>query len=475
MRFPFASASFSSRQTKNSRYINKKAFPRNAFSPQGAAMEQRISRTKKAAFWLIALVLVLGFIEICAFAACRKLIPSRIANRAEFKSAKDYVAAYRKAMLKRANRAGPSQAVGQTRDAGEGATRTRMFHQRLGWDYPRNMQYRDDQGVRYAHGPLGERSACRGFPTAAAAVYGDSFTYCSDVEDCATWETFLAEFIGAAVLNFGVAGYGTDQALLKYEINEAGVSAPVVMLGILPDDINRVVSVFRTFYAPEDMVGLTKPRFVVGAQGFELKENPLARPQDASKLEDPAFVEELGRSDYWYQEDMNRPRFGFPYILTLTRWRKVILDHFLFGLAAVGQDRGRPVYPGNLFDQPEPLAIMRHITDRFVQTAVGRGATPVIVIMAHKELVQETMKFGRSRAEPLLVHLKSRGYNYIDLIGDIAAMRASKADLANWFHEHATAEGNRVIAKIIADYLCRRGLAQCGSAEPPGLQGRTNK
>jgi hypothetical protein len=32
-------------------------------------------------------------------------------------------------------------------------------------------------------------------------------------------------------------------------------------------------------------------------------------------------------------------------------------------------------------------------------------------------------------------------------------MRPSKMDLENWYQGHATAEGNRVLANILADYL----------------------
>jgi hypothetical protein len=73
--------------------------------------------------------------------------------------------------------------------------------------------------------------------------------------------------------------------------------------------------------------------------------------------------------------------------------------------------------------------------------------------MAHKELIRETMTLGKSRAAPLTDHLKKKGYPFIDLIVEIAALNPSRKDLDLWYDEHATPEGNRMTAGLIAGRL----------------------
>ncbi len=417
-------------------------------------MDSRLSAAKKIAFWAVMILLLVAFLEILSLVACRKIIPARVANRASFRSAQDYIIAYRKARTKRMTHAAESP---ESRDPGQQAG-MRMFHPVLGWDYPPGMEYADAAGIVYHHGPKGERRACGSFASDFIATYGDSFTYCSDVEDCRTWQTYLAERMKANVLNFGVAGYGTDQACLKYELNASRVSTPIVILGILPDNINRIVNVFRTFYAPEDLLALTKPRFVRTPTGFELLPNPITLAQDVAKLEDPVFVGKLGENDYWYRKDTHQPHFGFPYLLSLIRWRGTVAEYATFNLGLRRPGSTQPFYPGNLFEEEEPLAIMCHIVERFVGTVRSRGSTPVIVLMPHKELIEETVKYGVSRIDPLADYLKRSHHLFIDLIRVMADMRPPPDQLARWYREHATAEGNRVIAQIIAGYLERQGL-----------------
>lgn len=415
----------------------------------GYRMPARLSWSKKLLFWGIAVLVVLAFLELFAWITFQQFVPNRIKNRTAFRGAEDYIAAYKKSRERRLAAHGLRSATYEDNRQSS----LKMFHPVLGWDYPPGIEYADLHGVRYHHGSLGERRTCTSFETDLIATYGDSFTYCSDVGDCQTWQTYLARDIGANVLNFGVAGYGTDQAYLKYELNAARVSPRIVMLCILPDDINRVVNIFRTFYAPEDILALTKPLYRKKVDRFELVPNPLSRADDAVKLEDREFVGKLGDLDYWFQKDLNRPPLRFPYILALIRWRDTVLQYLTFNLGLARPGGTRPFYPNNLFEETEPLSIMCHIVDLFVQTAETRDSIPVIVLMPHRELVVETMRHQVSRVENLVTYLKAEQYRFIDLIRAMAEMRPTQEQLDTWYHEHATPQGNQITARIITEYL----------------------
>lgn len=428
--------------------------------------DRKITSTKRIVFWAVLVLILVGFVEIVSAILLYRLIPSRVRNRAAFRTAQDYATAYRQSL---ARFTASARVAGETGD-NPAQARPRMFHSVLGWDYPPHAAYTDAQGVRYEHGPRGERRTCTTFPLDLIATYGDSFTYCSDEPDCSTWQTYLGELLAANVLNFGVAGYGTDQAYLKYALDEARVSTPVVMLGILPDDINRSVNVFRTFYAPDAVLALPKPRYLREQGGFRLLPNPVQKVEDMGKLEDPQFLQELGRYDYWFEKWRAAPRLGFPYSLSLVLWRKTVVEYLWHDLNLPAWGLKERVYPENLFEEAEPLAVMCHIVDLFMQTAKGRGARAVVVLMAHRELILEAMQHGQNRVHSLVRHLEDKGYPYVDLIQALSDMKPTREDLNRWFREHATPEGNEVIARIIAERLRRDGVLEGISIDSSGAR-----
>jgi len=100
------------------------------------------------------------------------------------------------------------------------------------------------------------------------ALLGDSFCFGDEVAFADTWgrmlETRLRERgLAAEVLNFGVNGYGMDQALLRWRKSGRDTRPAIVVLGFQPENLLRNVNVFRPIYFPETGVPLSKPRFVL--------------------------------------------------------------------------------------------------------------------------------------------------------------------------------------------------------------------
>src|SRR5262249_18658903 len=100
------------------------------------------------------------------------------------------------------------------------------------------------------------------------------------------------------VLNFGVPGYGPDQAWLRYQ-REGPTYAPcAVTIGYMLEDINRVVNRYRPALFPITDLLTTKPRFVVKDDQLTLMPNPATSPAQLADLE---WVERTTRdADRWY-------------------------------------------------------------------------------------------------------------------------------------------------------------------------------
>jgi len=61
------------------------------------------------------------------------------------------------------------------------------------------------------------------------------------------------------VLNYGIGGYGFDQAFLRFQREGIALRPDVVLIGFAPDDLGRLVNVYRRFISSRELP-LAKPR-----------------------------------------------------------------------------------------------------------------------------------------------------------------------------------------------------------------------
>jgi hypothetical protein len=93
------------------------------------------------------------------------------------------------------------------------------------------------------------------------------------MKDSETFEYLIEKKMGWECLNYGVVGYGTDQALLKYIDNR--IKTKYTDLTILDENIERCLTMCRGLLSAR-MALITKPRFVIMPDGtLTLLENPV--------------------------------------------------------------------------------------------------------------------------------------------------------------------------------------------------------
>jgi hypothetical protein len=151
-------------------------------------------------------------------------------------------------------------------------------------------------GDLYRHNEAGMRAEREYDPTPPPdvlriAAFGDSFTYCheADFNDC--WTEQLEEsWSGSETLNFGVPGYGPDQAWLRYQREGRAYAPSVVLIGYMTENINRVVNRYRPSLAPITNLLATNPRFLLEGDGLRLLENPATSPE---LLSEPRWAESV--------------------------------------------------------------------------------------------------------------------------------------------------------------------------------------
>jgi hypothetical protein len=318
--------------------------------------------------------------------------------------------------------------------------------------------------------PFGERPREVDYPQSLLATFGDSYTHCDQVRDNETWQTYLARELQQDVFNFGSGGYGTDQAYLRFKRDYPRVRTQLVALGLISENINRVVCVYRKFYYPKTGVPLTKPRFVLQAGRLRELRNPIRSAADLVRLKNAQFLADLGRDDQWYNPN-ELPERSFPYTriwLNRSFWREMSygkLDHQISDMDP------RPW--ANLWEQPEARKLLFTILDQFVADARSFGATPIIIILAKKEEVRYRFTTQRN-PQPIRIlssYLRQQGYYFFDGAAALASEAHSLRDISRFYSGHLNARGNRLVAKHLFAYLqAHRLTGEAGT----GTESRTS-
>lgn len=299
------------------------------------------------------------------------------------------------------------------------------------------------------------------------ASYGDSYTHGDEVNGDETWQYYLSKKIRSNVQNFGVGGYGTDQALLKLEQNfRNGFLTPYVLLGIHEENINRIVNTFRPFYIPGAWIKLGfKPRFILQNGAPRLIQN--AMPSFNTRADATRALNIASEDDYWFLLNKQKVEINFPFslgaldLLFLVMQEKGIIRHPYKKLG--NSQYSRP----KLWDDPEAVRLMGAIIRKYVQLSSRFHFQPILVFFPHitrasdGSLAQPQYKsFVRELREQYLV----RELTIIDLYEaefDMDKFRVlSMAVQARW-HGHFSPYGNRVISEFISSHLCTLNVIFC--------------
>ena len=328
---------------------------------------------------------------------------------------------------------------------------TWTFDAELGWTW--RPSCRSEEGV-YVTNALGARGPREYGPRPAPGkrrvlTFGDSYVHCDEV---GAEETFQSQLEGLEpaleVLNFGVSGYGSDQAWLRYRSIGKGLGAEVVCLGLMLENIGRNVNRYRPLWNTQTGACMTKPRFVLGPDGaLELLPQPYAtRLELHDAIADGSVLARIHEHEYW----LGRPSLPSGRFSSLTR----LLGGYLAYRARA---------PARLWSAPEeePFRVTLAILEGFQHEALADGArlAPILVFPA-KEDLREHALLGRPYWGALFAELERRGLAYLDLIEPlVAAARARPEDPPGrslYVDGHLSAQGNAVVARALAAWIHAR-------------------
>ena len=193
-----------------------------------------------------------------------------------------------------------------------------VFDPELGWVVGRDRATADGLYISSAEGiRSGERGIAfaESRPAYRIAIVGDSNAFSLEVPFDESWAHRLEALLGSdvQVLNFGVNGYGIDQAVLRYERDVRPFLPDLVIFAFIQHDLDRSMTVYPFISFPSWEMPFAKPRFLADDAQTLPVNTPLPEPQwlfNRRRLQDLPHIDlDLGYR-YWQEGRTNAFMLG---------------------------------------------------------------------------------------------------------------------------------------------------------------------
>ena len=278
------------------------------------------------------------------------------------------------------------------------------------------------------------------------SLFGDSFTYSSEVEDGQAWGARLAARLGCPVANYGVGGYGSDQAYLLFQAMPA--KGRVVVLNHVSENILRNVNQYRNLLYPGPEFNF-KPRFIVRDGNLALVAMPDIAPSDIAAFK--ARPERFLQHDYFLPGGPSGVQaISVPYSLAVL---KVAAMHYHVRAQLANVPRHAAFYRP---DHPSGgLQVTSEILRAFDVAARARGQVALVTIIPTCRDLKYMQASSSPPWEPLKAMLAEQRIRVVDFAEQMLRRlgSASPDRLYGDCSSHFTAAGYQRLADIMSEVL----------------------
>jgi hypothetical protein len=315
-----------------------------------------------------------------------------------------------------------------------------VYDDQMGWSVGPNRRsanglYRSSpEGIRVPLEGGGAVSVAEG--KTIVALVGDSFTFGEEVRYEETWGYYLDRLLGGEVqvLNFGVPGYGVDQAYLRYEKDARRWKPKSVIFGLFSHDFRRTMTIYPFLAHPTWDLPFSKPRFILSDGVLERLNDPPLPPEAIFFPHNSIFDLPFLELDQGYYKD--------------SAWQHSFYHaSYLFRLFVSVFPRWSAVTPD--FSEDAIVSINALILKSFVRSAAQEQTIPLLVFFPSRaELRQQS-------SDPAvgIRALQEASIEYIDATSCIREMKP--ADQSDQFMPggHLTPKANEGMAKCLLPFV----------------------
>jgi hypothetical protein len=272
------------------------------------------------------------------------------------------------------------------------------------------------------------------------SMFGDSFVagFDADFADSLVPQvegSLKARGLDAEVLNFGVGGFGFDQAYLYYNRDSSRFESDVIVQGLQMENIGRDVTLFRIVAFPGTGIPFSKPRYLLHDGKLELINHPTVAPEDV-----PKTLAEFHRWPLAQYEPSYTAKYQHHWY-TPSKLICTLVD----GWAA------REEKPQDLFTvDGEAMNITVALLERY-RAEVTKTGKPFLLIYFPRADVIDAILAGKP--DPWQPHLdRLKGFTIVNPTPRLVAY-AKEHGSGSLFSGHYSPAGYRIVAETLADAL----------------------
>ena len=331
-----------------------------------------------------------------------------------------------------------------------------MYDPLLGWA-PRphgtskdGFIFYNSQGIRSL--PL-EYSFRRQKGTVRIALFGDSLTQGAYVPFENTWGYYLenqlkARGINAEVLNFGVGGYGIDQAYLRWKYLGYKFSPDIVILGYFEDDVKRNVNLMRALKFSKTDIPFLKPRFILDGGQVRLINSPTPSPEKVLQIMEHIGEWDLAKYEYFYNPKDYRHSIWL---------RSKFMAFALESLSRTGshsrESRWNPYYY-HPDPQREPIQLALMIISRFRSDVEANGGRFLVVDLPNQKVLAARLR-GRMSVSPeqWKVEIPEAIPTQPQMLEEAKMSSLDSLFVGGDLRRHYSSKANKVVANEITKFL----------------------
>lgn len=272
------------------------------------------------------------------------------------------------------------------------------------------------------------------------SMFGDSFIagFDADMPDslAVQVESMLkAKGLDAEVLNFGVGGFGFDQAYLYYNRDASRFDTNVIVQGLQMENVGRDVTLFRIVAFPGTGIPFSKPRYILEDGKLELINRPTVAPEDVPRTlanfhrwplakYEPSYTEKY--QHHWY---------------TPSKLLSTIVD-----LYSSKQETQQDLFAVN----GEAMNITVPLLERYREEVKRSGKPFVLIYFPLADTINAVLA---GKPDPWQGHLdRLKGFTIVDPTPRLVA-HARQHGVPSLYAGHYSPAGYRLVAESLAEAL----------------------
>ena len=313
----------------------------------------------------------------------------------------------------------------------------------LGWTNRPSSCTRDRKYCANSAGLRSDREFTKQIPPGVMRIslFGDSFIHGHDVDLRGSLAPQLesalaARGVPAQALNFGVGGYGIDQAYLRYSRDGARFDTDIIVEGLQLENVARHLMVFRLIAYPQSKIPFSKPRFYFEGPSLLVANKPTIAPDRVPAALATFESSPLRRYEFFYT-DKYRPYW----------WRKSRL------LSVLADARHKDESVDVMRTDGEGIHLTLAILDRFKNDVSVTGKPFLLVYLPLKDNLAAQLRGEKDPWDPY-VNMFRKDFRIVDPTARLLEI-ARRKGVDAVAPGHYSAEGNRAVAEALADAIAK--------------------